>query len=281
MVGNLQTHFKIVISGINLSSDFTMKDAPHGNRVSDVTCKVGEGRTVVITGTISGEDKNENYLIAEDLKEYYLRLISLFGVSCRIKEFEIDTPTDFLTGQIEVSPPKPIVDGSKINAQAAKLASHYFDPQKSAMYHNLIESNNSIDMLHRFRSLFSVFDNLSPKNTSDHIDYNALKTDYAAEIEDRYQGASSIRYLDFVNEFCNANLEDVRANKNYSTLLKDSKQRLGNTRLINEEVAFNILKCIQVIRNKVNHGDFSGLNRKIVSGAYELLLPMVQKMLCD
>ncbi|RIX60049.1 hypothetical protein D3P08_00185 [Paenibacillus nanensis] len=280
MVGNIQSHFKIVISGINLSSDFIMNDTPHGNHVCDVNCKVGERGTVVITGIINGEDKNENFLIAEDLKEYFIKLFSLFGVSCRIKEFEIDTTTDFLTGHIEVSPPKPVVDGSKINAQTGKVASQYLDPQKSALYHNLVESNNSIDMLHRFRSLFSVFDSLSPKNAQGHIDYHALKTGYATEIAVRYQGAFIGRYIDIVDEFCNANLEDVRANKNYSSLLKNSKQRLGNSSLIDEEVAFNLLKCIQIIRNKVNHGDFSGLNRKIVSGAYELLLPMVQKMLC-
>jgi len=202
-------------------------------------------------------------------------------VSCRIKKFEIDTATDYLTAQIEISPPKATVDGSKINAQTANVASQYFDPHKSALYHNLVESNNSIDMLHRFRSLFSAFDSLSPKNIQGHIDYHALKAGYAAEIAVRYQGIFISRYIDIVNEFCNANLEDVRANKNYSTLLKNSKQRLGNTSLIDEEVAFYLLKCIQVIRNKVNHGDFSGLNRKIISGSYELLLPIVQKMFCD
>lgn len=280
MAGSIQSNFKIVISGVNLSSDFIMNDTPHDNQVSNVVCKVGEGGTVVITGAISSEDKNENFLIAEDLKDYFLRLFSLFGVSCRIKDFKIDTTTDFLTGQIEIYPPRPAVDGSTINTQAGKVASHYRDSQKMALYHNLIESNNSIDMLHRFRSLFSVFDSLSPKNSQGHIDYHALKTDYAAEIAVRYQGIFISRFIEIVDELSNANLEDVRANKNYSSLLKNSKERLGNTSLIDEEVAFNLLKCIQVIRNKVNHGDFSGLNRKIVSGAYELLLPTVQKMLC-
>lgn len=280
MERNIQTHFKTVISGIKISTDFNLTDTPHSNYISDVICKVGDEGTVNVTGIISGEDKNENYLIAEDLKEYFLRLFSLFGVSCRIKKFEIDTTTDFLKGQIEVSPPKPTVDGNMINAQAAKVVSQYFDPQRTALYHNLIESNNSIDMLHRFRSLFSIFDSLSPKNASDHIDYQALKRDFSIEITNRYQGIYLSRYIDIANEFCNANLEDTRANKNYSSLLKDSKDRLGNTIFINEEVAFNLLKCIQIMRNKVNHGDFSGLNRKIISGGYELLLPMVQKMLC-
>lgn len=276
----IQTHFKVVISGVKLSSDFNLTDTIHSNYVSDVICKVGDGGTIEVTGTINGEDKNENYLIAEDLKEYFLRLFSLFGVSCRVTKFEVDTTTDYLTGQIEISPPKPTVDGGAINAQAAKVVSQYSDPQKSALYHNLIESNNSIDMLHRFRSLFSIFDSLSPKNASDHINYHALKTDFATEITNRYQVMNLSRYIDIVSGFCDANLEDARANKNYSSLLKDSKQRLGNTGLINEEIAFNLLKCIQIMRNKVNHGDFSGLNRKIISGGYELLLPMVQKMLC-
>ncbi len=276
---NIKSHFKIIISGINLASDFTMKDTPYNSRVSSVTCSAGERNTAIITGTINGNDKNENYLIAEDLKVYYLSLISIFGVSCRIEDYKIDTTTDLLEAKIEVNPPKPVVEASKINEQTAKLVSHYFDPQMSAVYHNLIESNKSIDMLHRFRSLFSVFDSLSPKNNSGHIDYNVLKSEYATEIQERYQGKWFDRYHEFLIEFSNANLKDERANKNYSSLLKESNQQLANNILIDEAVAFNILKCIQIIRNKVNHGDFSELNPKIISGSYELLLPIVQKLL--
>lgn len=279
MQKKIQTEFKIIISGVKLESDFEINAYPYANNVSEVTCQVGENNSVIVMGKISTEDKNENYLIAEDLKGYFLVLFSLFGVGCRIKEFTIDTDTDFLNAQLEISPPKLLVNGDIINSQVAKVTSQYFTPQNAALYHNLIESNNSIDMLHRFRSLFSIFDSLSPKNVQGHIDYHMLKAEYAFEISTRYKGAFIQRYIDFLDVLCAANLQDIKANKNYSSLLKASKQTLNNDNIINEDVAFYLLKCIQIIRNKVNHGDFSNLDRKVISCSYELLLPIVQKML--
>lgn len=275
----IQTNFKIIISGIKLESNFQLADTIHNRYVSNVNCTAGEDNSVVITGTICSEDKNKNFLIAEDLKEFFLRLFSLFGVNCRVKKCELDTATDFLIGQIEISPPTPLVNATKINNQVGNVISQFYDPQRSAQFFNLIESNNSIDILHRFRSLFSVFDSLSPKTRRGSINYHALKEDYVGVITDRYNGIYVTRFKEIINEFCNANLIDSRTKINYSLLLKSLIQSTDNSSLLNKDVAYNLLRCIQVIRNKVNHGDFTGLNRKIISGAYELLLPLVQKLL--
>lgn len=275
----IHTKFEMILSGAKISEDFSVSHVIHANYVSDVKCVPADGSVVHITGIISSEDKNTNYLIAEEVKEYFHRLFSLFGVSCRVEKFKIDTTTDFLEAQIEVRPPVPLIDGNAINNQASKLINQYSDSQKTGIFHNFIESNNSIDILHRFRSLFSVFDSLSPKTSQGYIDYDALKSIYVNEIIDRYQGAYIPRYLEILNEMCNANLIDNRANKDYSALLKFEKQGLSKTVIINDSVAYNLMKCIQIIRNKVNHGDFTGLSRKIVAGGYELLLPLTQKLL--
>jgi hypothetical protein len=106
-----QTRFKLIISGIKLISDFRPLDTIHSRYVRDVLCSIGDQNTVVITGTICSEDQDKNFLIAEDLTVFFLRLFSLFGINCRVEHFELDKGADVLWGY----PPVPTVDGQKIN----------------------------------------------------------------------------------------------------------------------------------------------------------------------
>ena len=86
-----QTRFKLIISGIKLISDFRPLDTIHSRYIRDVLCSIGDRNTIVITGTICSEDQNKNFLIAEDLTVFFLRLFSLFGANCRIEHFEFVT----------------------------------------------------------------------------------------------------------------------------------------------------------------------------------------------
>lgn len=133
----VQTKFKLIILGINLVSDFRPIDTVHRRYVRDVKCSVGERNTVVITGTICSEDQNKNFLIAEDLTVFFLRLFSLFGVNCRVEHFELDKGGDVLWGY----PPVPTIDGNMMNDQIGKIKSLFFEPQSSAEFQAIQASN--------------------------------------------------------------------------------------------------------------------------------------------
>ena len=268
----VQTKFKLIISGINLVSvsDFRPIDTVHNRYVRDVKCSVGEREnTVVITGTICSEDKNKNFLIAEDLAVFFLRLFSLFGVNCRIEHFELDKGGDVLWG----NPPVPTIDGKMMKDQICKVKSSFFEPQSSAEFQT-IQASTRVDVPHHFRTLAALFfEELCPR-WDDHV----LRK-YVEALLERYEGRYEKRLLELIQVLCDADLTDFRTQLNQSSRLQSAMQNVSGPRLIDDNVAHGILACIEVIYLQMRQGNYDRLTRKLVSSAHELLIPLVQKLL--
>lgn len=278
-MGNVVSNVTILISGINLKDNFQITKSVYQKYISDINCTKLENNVVDIKCKITSEDKNINYLVANTFKEFALNLFSMFGVNIKLDDFKIDTDNDFLPCSVIIRPPLNEITGDEINSQADNVINSFSNSQMQGAFHNLIEANKEIDMIHRFRALFSVFDYLSPKDANNSIKYRKLGKVFEEEIKKRYYGACLARYIEITNELMNANLIDVRANKNYSKQLQNEMRMLNKGEHINESVSFSIMKCIQITRNKLNHGDFVGITPKIISGAYELLLVITQRLI--
>ncbi|WP_019123929.1 hypothetical protein [Brevibacillus massiliensis] len=264
----VQTKFKLIISGINLVSDFRPIDTVHNRYVRDVRCSVGERNTVVITGTICSEDQNKNFLIAEDLTVFFLRLFSLFGVNCRIEHFELDKSGDVLWGY----PPVPTIDGKMINDQIAKVKSSFFEPQSSAEF-QVIQASTRVDVPHHFRTLAALFfEELCPR-WNDHV-----LEEYVEALLERYENQHEKRLLELIHVLCEADIIDSTY-LNQSSRLRSVMQNASGSRLIDEKVAQCILACIEAIYRQMRQGVYDRLTRKLISSAHELLLPLVQKLL--
>lgn len=263
-----QTKFKLIISGIKLISDFRPLDTIHSRYVRDVQCSIGDRNTVVITGTICSEDQNKNFLIAEDLTIFFLRLFSLFGVNCRIEHFELDKGGDVLRGY----PPVPTIDGKMMNDQICKVKSSFFEPQSSARF-QAIQASTRVDVPHHFRTLAALFfEELCPR-WNDHV-----LEKYVEALLERYEGQYVKRLQELIHVLCEADIIDS-TNLNPSSRLRSAMQNASGSRFIDDNVAQCILACIEAIYSQMRQGNYDRLTRKLVSSAHELLLPLVQKLL--
>lgn len=264
-----QTRFKLIISGIKLISDFRPLDTIHSRYVRDVLCSIGDRNTVVITGTICSEDQNKNFLIAEDLTVFFLRLFSLFGLNCRIEHFELDKGGDVLWDY----PPVPLVDGKMLNDQIGNVMSAFFEPQSSAEF-QVIQASTGVDVPHHFRTLAAFFfEELCP-DWDDHV-----LGEFVEALLERYEGQYRKRLLELIHALCDADITDLRTNLNQSSMLRSAMQNASGSRFIDKNVAQCMLACIKVIYSQMRQGNYDGLTRKLISSAHELLLPLVQKLL--
>jgi len=264
-----QTRFKLIISGIKLISDFRPLDTIHSRYVRDVLCSIGDRNTVVITGTMCSEDQNKNFLIAEDLTVFFLRLFSLFGANCRIEHFELDKGGDVLRGY----PPVPLVDGKMLNDQIGNVMSAFFEPQSSAEF-QVIQASTGVDVPHHFRTLAAFFfEELCP-DWDDHV-----LGEFVEALLERYEGQYEKRLLKLIDVLCDTDITDPRTNLNQSSRLRSVMQNVSGLKFIDDNVAHGILGCIKVIYLQIRQGKYDGLTRKLVSSAHELLLPLVQKLL--
>jgi len=267
--GMKQTKFKLIISGIQLISDFRPLDTIHSRYVRDVLCSIGDQNTVVITGTICSEDQDKNFLIAEDLSVFFLRLFSLFGVNCRMEHFELDKGGDVLWGY----PPVPTIDGKMMNDQICKVKSSFFEPQSSAGF-QAIQASTRVDVPHHFRTLAAFFfEELCP-DWDDHV-----LGEFVEALLERYEGQYEKRLLELIETLYDADITDPRTNLNQSSRLRSAMQNASGSRFIDENVAQCILACIKAIYSQMRQGNYDRLTRKLVSSAHELLLPLVQKLL--
>lgn len=265
----VQTKFKLIISGINLVSDFRPIDTVHNRYVRDVRCSVGERNTVVITGTICSEDQNKNFLIAEDLTVFFLRLFSLFGLNCRIEHFELDKGGDVLWDY----PPVPLVDGKMINDQIGNVMSAFFEPQSSAEF-QVIQASTGVDVPHHFQTLAAFFfEELCP-DWDDHV-----LGEFVEALLERYEGQYEKRLLELIDVLCDTDITDPRTNLNQPSRLRSAMQNASGSRFIDDNVAQCILACIEAIYSQMRQGNYDRLTRRLVSSAHELLLPLVQKLL--
>jgi|GEM_PF-3151042 len=264
-----QTRFKLIISGIKLISDFRPLDTIHSRYVRDVQCSIGDRNTVVITGTICSEDQNKNFLIAEDLTIFFLRLFSLFGVNCRIEHFELDKGGDVLRGY----PPVPLVDGKMLNDQIGNVISAFSQPQLSAGF-QAIQASTRVDVPHHFRALAALFfEELCP-DWDDHV-----LGEFVEALLERYEGQYEKRLLELIDVLCDTDITDPRTNLNPSSRLRSAMQNASGSRFIDDNVAQCILACIEAIYSQMRQGNYDRLTRRLVSSAHELLLPLVQKLL--
>lgn len=280
----ITSYVEVFIDGIHLTQGFKIKEYVHQDYINNIECtKCDKGRIKIIA-EIESENKNKNYLIYLDLKEYLLRLFTLFGVNVRIDELKttIDTDNDYLKMEHIISPPIIPTNPKDVLSYSQEVKYTLHNREKNGEFYNLIESSQDVDMIHRFRSLFATFDKVAPKQASkDSIDYKKLKFKYPDIINLLYNNFYFTRYQEIIKELIKSNLIDQRhINKiNYSQGLDQAFSAMESGMIIDESVAFNLLKCIQLIRNKINHGSFEGLTPKAVSGSYELLLPLTQQLM--
>lgn len=233
----------------------------------------------IVTAKITSNDKNFNYIIAEEFVDFVHDLFCIFGVRVSVQEWTISTDSDYLNGEVDVAPPAFVITGSEVNKQVQKIKDNFLDSEMSGFFYNLREAHGRSGSVHRFRSLFSIFDRLSEKTPKKSINYHKMKAVYSSEIQKLYTGHEYfVRFINCVDKLENAQLEDDYGN-DYSDKLKEAKEKLTSPYFINDQVAEYILRCIQVLRNRLNHGWFKGVTEGVVNAGYELLLPYVQKLI--
>lgn len=273
----------IKIWGVKIDDDFNIEIPPplYDGQVKNIKCFtiLGVSSEIFITATILGNNINHNAIIAEKLVDDMYNLFCLFGAGVYVKDWTISTGKDYLNGKASIFQPAFIISGEEVNKQVAKIISKSANSDMAHFFYNLKESHGEED-IHRFRSLFSIFDRLSEKklNKATGIDYSKMKQGYKDEIKKLYTGYEYFqRYIDRVTDLENAELKSNSIN--YSKKLKEARNKLQNSDFINDEVAEMILKCIQVVRNRLNHGSFEDVTNEVINAAYELLLPYVQKLI--
>ena len=181
----------------------------------------------------------------------------------------------------KIKPPVIKVKGETILKQARDVKDSLYTNKRNDEFYNLIESNRDIDMIHRFRSLFSTFDKKAPKNNNRSIKYKPLIKKFMEIIERRYSDSNFVRYQETIDELIKSDIKDIKADKDYSKRLDKSFSLMERGVIIDDDVAFNILKCIQNLRNKINHGTFGKITPKAIMGSYEFLLPLTQELMRD
>lgn len=102
---------------------------------------------------------------------------------------------------------------------------------------------------------------------------------YVEALLERYENQYEKRLLELIRVLFEADLTDSRTNLNPSSKLRSVMQNASGSRLIDEKVAQCVLACIEAIYRQMRQGNYDGLNRKLISSAHELLLPLVQKLL--
>lgn len=275
---------EIIIDGVNIENSFKINNPIHQEHITSIECNKHNQDSVRIIVDIESDDKNKNYLIYLDLKEFLLRLFTLFGVNVKIDESKtsIDTTNDYKQVQHILMPPRMSLDAKSIQNYEVVVGNSLYQGDKDGEFYNLIESHRDMDITHRFRSLFATFDKIAPKQKNGHsIDYKALDTKYVDIIKPLYTDFVVVRYYEIIEELIERNIiDELHKDKiNYSRELKRAFSERDKNSIINEDIAFNLLKCIQGVRNRINHGNFKEITPKAVLGSYELLLPLTQELM--
>lgn len=278
-MNNIVSDFKISIDGVYITEGFEIHDYIHEQYIKQLICNKDADESITISGEIESDDKNKNYLIYINLQDFLLRLFSLFGVNVKIERSYIKPESDYIAGEGKIKPPIIRVASKEILGEVQAVRDSFNIDKRNDEFYSLIESNKNIDMIHRFRSLFSAFDKRAPKNASGHIEYHYLEDRYVDIIDIRYNDFTFTRYKQIIDELIKSELKDDRANKDYSQRLEEGFKLLKQGTIINKDVAYNLLKCIQIVRNKLNHGSFENLSIGAISGSYELLLPLTQELM--
>ena len=102
--------------------------------------------------------------------------------------------------------------------------------------------------------------------------------EFVEALLERYEGQYVKRLQELIHVLCEADIIDS-TNLNQSSRLRSVMQNVSGLKFIDDNVAHGILGCIKVIYLQIRQGKYDGLNRKLVSSAHELLLPLVQKLL--
>lgn len=85
---------EIAIEGVNITEDFQINEAIHEEFISNIECTRYGDDEIKVTAQIKSKNKNTNYLIYQDLKEYLLRLFVVFRVNVQINESKTSIDTD-------------------------------------------------------------------------------------------------------------------------------------------------------------------------------------------
>lgn len=277
----IESIVSVKVFGVKIEADFDIKETLFDGKLTDIKCtRDGEGSSrAIVTAKIISNDKNLNYIIAEGFADYVHDLFCLFGVSVYVQEWKISTDSDYLNAKVVAVPPAFIITGAEVNKQVKKIKDNFLDSEMSGFFYNLREAHGQSGSVHRFRSLFSIFDRLSEKTAKKSINYHKMKAGFNSEMQRLYTGHEYfVRFIKCVEKLENAQLEDDYSN-DYSDKLKEAREKLTHPDFINDEVAEYILRCIQVVRNRLNHGSFKGVTEAVVNAGYELLLPYVQKLI--
>ncbi len=277
----IESIVSVKVFGVKIEAEFDIKDTLFDGKLTDIKCtRDGEySSRAIVTAKITSNDKNLNYIIAEGFADYVHDLFCLFGVRVYVQEWNISTDSDYLNGEVDVTSPAFVITGAEVNKQVQKIKDNFLDSEMSGFFYNLREAHGRSGSVHRFRSLFSIFDRLSEKTSSKSINYHKMKAGYNSEIQRLYTGHEYfVRFIKCVEKLENAQLKDDYGN-DYSDKLKEARKKLTHPDFINDEVAEYILRCIQVVRNRLNHGSFKGVTEAVVNAGYELLLSYVQKLI--
>lgn len=281
-------NFSIVIDGVIIKKDLIFSVNILPEYIKEIKCCKHKNSKVLVLAKIESYDSYMNYLIVESLKFYLLRLFSVFGSDISVEKPKTDLQISNPFYEMHVKRPSEKIDETEIGKFIKSSADLLLlDQDYDSILFNITQAQDiDLDDISRFRALFSVFDAIAPKYEKG-IDYKnkKMRKDFIQIINEHYKSFNFPRYHDMLQTLIKADLKYENSNKNYSLELKlyfNKLKRIDIKReIIDLDLAFNILKCIQIVRNKVNHGNFNNVSQKLVRTSHELLLPLVQKMLRD
>lgn len=240
---------------------------------------------------MDGETKDHNYFKALAVMDYCLNLMLMCGKCVSIKgELEIEPKPSFSIGKLVVGIPMQVPESEEVNDLAKKLSKVLSNLKDSeiiefrALFNDFAEAQREIEIPHRFRSIFAVFNNLSDKfgyMNGISINYESnLRKHFVLTIKQAYVGAYYGRFRDICGKLINEELVDhFKPDKNYSDGLKNALANLPSGTLLDDEVAYYAMKCVQQIRNKMNHGNYNFVDYSSINAAYELNLLLTQHLL--
>lgn len=278
------------LNGINLSENQFVLASTYLN-IGDIRFERLGSELYSVTFALDGTDADHNYLRALDVMDHCRNLMLMVGKRVNVEgELEIEPRPSLLAGKLIVGIPIQAPGADEVKELAGKFSSAFSnltDEEKKelrALFDDFAEAQRELAMPHKFRSAFSVFNNLVDKfgyMNGISINYKSdLQGHFVDMVTERYKGPYYIRFRDLCDKLIAENLADhFDPSKDFSQGLQNALSSLAAGVLLDEKVAFYAMKCVQQIRNKVNHGDYRFVNYASINVAYELILMLSQHLL--
>lgn len=265
----------IKYSNVYLSNDITLPSGFFDKRITEVNINKTTDSTVEVTAVISNNNIDDNYVIADALKDRLFDIFYFHSTRVKFNGFNITPGPTVGFGHLTPSyPPQNAIGSKEIISTNSVIESK--EEQISNTLRCIENGKGSDNIIDRFKDLFTAFETISPKNNGS-IDYRTLVKNPVVDNILTELTTTDLHYWKARFElFIESNLEDTRANKNYSLLLQEA---IENNK--KEDMYFCILKCVQIVRNSLQHDFMNKINFQLIVYSYSILYTVFRSLILD